>query len=65
MDPPSVEWEGFHSIDLLQDSDKWRVLANSVMKLWDKRKARYFLTNEGTKFFKTTVLCEVISWLVH
>ena len=38
MDPPDVEWEGVHSIDLLQDSDKWRALSNSVMKLWVHRK---------------------------
>ena len=52
MDPPDVEWEVVHSIDLPQDSDKRCALVNSVMKLWVPRKAIYFLTNEGTKFFK-------------
>jgi len=52
MDPPDVELEGVHSIDLPQNSDKWLASANSVMKLWVPRKARYFLTNEGNKFFK-------------
>jgi hypothetical protein len=52
MDHPDVEWEGVHYIDLPQDSGKWRALANSAMELWVLRKARYFLTDEGTKFFK-------------
>jgi hypothetical protein len=33
MDHPDVEWRGKDLIDLSQGREKWRILANTIMKL--------------------------------
>jgi hypothetical protein len=34
MDLREIEWGGMDWIDLAQDRDQWRALANTVMILW-------------------------------
>ena len=52
MGPPAVEWKVSTLLTCLRTVTSGGLLLNSVMKLWVPRKARYFLTNGGTKFFK-------------
>jgi hypothetical protein len=34
MDLRDIGWDGMDWIDLAQDRDQWRALANTVMNLW-------------------------------
>jgi hypothetical protein len=34
MDLREIGWDGMEWIDLAQDRDQWRVLVNTVIKLW-------------------------------
>jgi hypothetical protein len=34
MDLREIGWDGMVWIDLAQDRDQWRALANAVMNLW-------------------------------
>jgi hypothetical protein len=40
-----TEWDGVDWIDLAQDRDQWRALANTVMKLWAPHNAGKFLSS--------------------
>ena len=44
MDLQEVGYEGMDWIDVAQDRDRWRTLANVVMKLWVPYNAGNFLT---------------------
>ena len=53
MDIKEVEWGGMNWIDLGQDRDRWRVLANAVMKLCVSYRAGNLLSSWGPdKFFR-------------